>query len=141
MPQLVGDATKARVFAFIIDNLIACLLSLLLVGKINSANSFVSGSILSLTYLLYFFGFELALARTPGKIFQGLEIRDIEGGKCSPKQTFIRTLTRILEANPVLFGGLPAALLVATSVKHQRMGDSLAGTVVVPRNGVVESES
>ena len=135
MPQLVGDATKARVFAFIIDNLIACLLSLLLVGKINSGNGFVSGSIVSLTYLLYFFAFELVLARTPGKIFQGLEIRDIEGGKCSAKQIFIRTLTRILEANPVLFGGFPAALLVATSVKHQRMGDSLAGTVVVPRNG------
>jgi len=141
MPQLVGDATKARVFAFIIDNLVACLLSVLLVGKINSANGFVSGSILSLTYLLYFFAFELTLARTPGKIFQGLEIRDIEGGKCSAKQIFIRTLTRIFEANPVLFGGLPAALLVATSTQHQRMGDSLAGTVVVPRNAVVESGS
>lgn len=141
MPQLVGDATKARVFAFIIDNLVACLLSLLLVGRINSASEFGGPVIVSLTYLLYFLAFELAFARTPGKMFQGLVVRDIEGGKCSAKQIFIRTLTRIFEANPVLFGALPAALLVATSTQHQRLGDSLAGTVVVPRNAVVESES
>ena len=138
MPQLVGDATKARIFAFIIDNLIACLLSILLVGKFQFENGFVSGTILSLTYLSYFFVFELALGRTPGKMFQGLVIRNIDGRKCNAKQIFIRTLTRIFEANPILFGGLPAGLLVATSTSRQRMGDTLAGTVVVPRDTPLE---
>ncbi len=138
MAQLIGDATKARIFAFIIDNLIACLISILLVGKLQFESGVVSGTILSLTYLLYFFVFEVAFGWTPGKIFQGLVVRNIDGGKCNAKQILIRTLTRIFEANPILFGGLPAGLLVATSTSRQRMGDTLAGTVVVPRNATVE---
>jgi len=133
MAQLVGNATKARVFAFVIDNLVACLLSILLVGKFY--NALVSGILVSLIYLSYFFVFEVTFGRTPGKFLQGLVVRDIEGGKCNAKQIFIRTLTRVFEANPILFGGLPAGLLVATSNSRQRMGDSLAGTVVVSREG------
>ena len=141
MPQLVGDATKARIFAFVIDNLIACMLALVVVAKHDFENSVVSGTILSVGYLSYFFVFELAFARTPGKMFQGLVIRKIDGQKVNAKQIFIRTLTRIFEANPILFGGLPAALLVATSNSHQRMGDSLAGTVVVPKDISISAET
>ncbi|MCP3963087.1 MAG: hypothetical protein GY719_35050 [bacterium] len=46
----------------------------------------------------------------------------------------MRTLLRVFEVNPLLFGSLPAGLLVAFTKKHQRLGDSLAGTVVVPRH-------
>lgn len=141
MPQLVGDATKARVFAFIIDNLIACLLSILLVGKLGFENGFVSGTILSLAYLSYFFVLEVTFGRTLGKLWQGLVIRNIDGRKCNAKQIIIRTLTRIFEANPILFGGLPAGLLVATSTSRQRMGDSLAGTVVVPKDIPISEET
>jgi uncharacterized RDD family membrane protein YckC len=141
MPQLVGDASKARIFAFIIDNLVACLLSIILVGKLQFENGLVSGTILSLTYLSYFFVFEVTLGRTPGKIWWGLVVRDVHGAKCNAKQIFIRTLTRIFEANPILFGGLPAGLLVATSTSRQRMGDSLAGTVVVPKDIPISEET
>jgi uncharacterized RDD family membrane protein YckC len=141
MPQLVGDATKARIFAFIIDNLIACLLAILLVGKLHVENGFVSATVLSLTYLSYFFVFELAFARTPGKMLQGLVVRNIDGGKCDAKQVFIRTLTRIFEANPILFGGLPAGLMVATSTSRQRIGDMLAGTVVVSKDISISEET
>jgi uncharacterized RDD family membrane protein YckC len=134
MPQLVGDATKARVFAFIIDNLIASILALVVVAKHEFENGYVSGTILGLGYLSYFFVFELAFAGTPGKMLQGLVIRSIDGQKCNAKQIFIRTLTRIFEANPLLIGALPAALMVALSTSHQRVGDSLAGTVVVPKD-------
>jgi uncharacterized RDD family membrane protein YckC len=141
MPQLVGDATKARIFAFVIDNLIACLLAIIVVGKLGFENGVVSGTILSMTYLLYFFVFEAAFGRTPGKMFQGLVVRNIDGQKCNAKQIVIRTLTRILEANPILFGGLPAGLLVATSTSRQRMGDSLAGTVVVSKDIPISEET
>lgn len=141
MPQLVGDATKARVFAFVIDNLVACLLAIVLVGRLQFDNPFLSGGLLSLTYLSYFFVFELAFARTPGKFLQGLVVRDIEGGPCDAAQILIRTATRILETNPILFGGLPAALLVAMSTSRQRMGDSLAGTVVVSKDVSISEET
>jgi len=39
---------------------------------------------------------------------------------------------RVLEVNPVLLGAFPAALSVVFSPKHQRFGDKLAGTIVVP---------
>src|SRR5437588_11011741 len=108
MQRLAGDASKARIIAFIIDNLIASLLSVLTVGAIGSANPIISGSILCLTYLLYFFVFETSWSRTPGKFFQGLVVRNIEGGRSNTKQILIRTIARIIEANPILLGGIPA---------------------------------
>src|SRR5215831_11967160 len=133
MSQLIGDSGKGRIVAFIIDNFVACLLSLLVVGAIHSDNAFISGPALCLTYLLYFFVFELVWARTPGKFFQGLVVRDLDGGRCNVKQILLRTVARILEANPILLGGIPAGVAIMASTQKQRIGDTLAHTVVVSR--------
>ena len=131
--DLIGDASKARIIAFIIDNLFACLISLLTVGLIHSGSSIVSGAVLCFTYLFYFFIFEMLWTRTPGKFMQGLVVRNIDGTLCNLKGHLIRTLARLLEANPFLFGGLPAGIAIISSPRKQRIGDSLAGTVVVSR--------
>jgi uncharacterized RDD family membrane protein YckC len=141
MSLLIGDAGKSRIIAFIIDNFIACLISFLIVGAIGSENGILGGTVLCLTYLSYFFVFELTWARTPGKFFQGLIIRRIDGGRCTPKQILIRTVARVLEANPILLGGIPAGIAIISSTHKQRIGDSLAGTVVVPRHATLEEES
>ena len=133
MSHLIGDAGKARIIAFIIDNFVACLLAFLCVGAIQSDNAIISGTVLGLTYLAYFFVFEITWGRTPGKFFQGLVVRDVNGGRCTVKQILIRTITRTLEANPILLGGIPAGIAIISSTQKQRIGDSLAGTVVVPR--------
>jgi uncharacterized RDD family membrane protein YckC len=133
MSHVIGDGSKARIIAFIIDNLIACLLSFLVVGAISSQNSFVSGGLLGLTYLAYFFVFELLWSRTPGKFSQGLVVRNIDGAPCNAKQILIRTVARVLEANPILLGGIPAGIAIFSSAEKQRLGDMWAGTVVVPR--------
>ena len=138
MPHLVGDAGKTRIVAFIIDNFIACLFSFLIVGASHSDNAVLSGTVLCLTYLLYFFVFELVWGRTPGKFFQGLVVRDINGGRCSLKQILVRTVARIVEANPILLGGIPAGIAVISSTNKQRIGDSLAGTVVVSRQAALD---
>jgi uncharacterized RDD family membrane protein YckC len=44
----------------------------------------------------------------------------------------VRTLLRLVEVNPFLIGGLPAGLVAANTKAHQRIGDLLAGTYVVP---------
>ena len=139
MSHLIGDASKARIIAFIIDNFVACLLSFLIVGSIHSDNAIVSGTVLCLTYLSYFFVFEITWARTPGKFFQGLVVRDVAGGRCTTKQILIRTTARILEANPILLGGIPAGIAIISSHDKQRIGDMLAHTVVVPRAASVYS--
>ena len=47
---------------------------------------------------------------------------------------------RLLEVNPLLFGGLPAGIAILTSERKQRIGDMLAGTVVVSSNLKWEDE-
>ncbi|HBB97115.1 MAG TPA: hypothetical protein DC054_17195 [Blastocatellia bacterium] len=131
--DLIGDASKARIAAFIIDNLIACLLAILSVGLIGSPNPYVSGSILGLVYLGYFFCFEALWSRTPGKFLQGLVVLKTDGSRCRVKDHIIRTLARTIEANPILLGGMPAGVAIFASARKQRIGDSLAGTVVVSR--------
>ena len=128
--DLIGDASKARIAAFIIDNLLASLISVLAVGLFQTDSSIVGGGVLVLTYLLYFFIFEMLWSRTPGKFLQGLVVRNIDGTRCSLKAHLIRTLARLLEANPILLGGIPAGIAIFASDRKQRIGDSLAGTVV-----------
>ena len=141
MSHLIGDAGKQRIIAFIIDNFVACLLSFLVVGAIHSDNGLISATALCLTYLLYFFVFELLWGRTPGKFFQGLVVRDVNGGRCNVTQILMRTLARILEANPILLGGIPAGIAIMASTQKQRIGDTLARTVVVSRHALPDIAS
>jgi uncharacterized RDD family membrane protein YckC len=134
--DLIGDATKARIIAFIIDNLLASLISIVTVGLIHTDSSIIGGTVLCCTYLGYFFIFEMLWSRTPGKFMQGLVVRNIDGTRGSLKSHLIRTIARLLEANPILFGGIPAGIAIISSARKQRIGDSLAGTVVVSRRDV-----
>lgn len=131
--DLIGDASKARILAFIIDNLLACLISVLTVGLVHTENWIIGSTVVCLTYLSYFFIFEAVWSRTPGKFIQGLVVRNIDGTRCSLKAHLIRTLARLLEANPILLGGIPAGIAIFSSERKQRIGDSLAGTVVISR--------
>ena len=69
--DLIGDASKARIIAFIIDNLLACLVSILTVGLIHTDSSIVGGAVLCSTYLGYFLIFESALVANAGKVHAG----------------------------------------------------------------------
>ena len=131
--SLTGDASKARIIAFIIDNLVACLVAFLTVGALNSGNGMLSGTVLCVAYLAYFFLFELLWRRTPGKFMQGLVVVSADGNKPRLKAHLIRTLARIFEANPFLLGGIPAGIAIVSSDRKQRFGDLLAGTVVVSK--------
>ena len=62
---------------------------------------------------------------------QDLVVRNIDGTRTSLTGHLIRTVTRVLEANPILLGGIPAGIAILASVRKQRIDDSLAGTVVV----------
>jgi len=83
------------------------------------------------TYLAYFLVQEGVWSNTLGKRLFGLRISRLDGSPCGWNAAFVRTVTRILEATPILFGGLPAALAGAFSKRHQRFGDMLSGCVVI----------
>jgi uncharacterized RDD family membrane protein YckC len=131
--SLTGDASKARIIAFFVDNLVACLIAFLTVGALHSGSGVLSGTVLCLAYLGYFFLFELLWRRTPGKFMQGLVVVSADGNRATLKAHLIRTLARLFEANPFLLGGIPAGIAIISSDRKQRVGDSMAGTVVVSK--------
>ena len=128
---MIGDASKARIIAVFIDHLIAFALMMLVVGLVPESLPAVKAVLFFLVYLAYFIVLEGVWSRTFGKFFQGLVVRKLDGSPCDWKGALIRGALRIIEVNPLLFGGLPAGLAVISSKRHQRIGDLLAGTIVV----------
>ena len=128
---MVGDASKARLIAVFIDHLIAFALTLLVVAFVPDTIPSLKAVLFFLTYLAYFFLMEALWSRTVGKLFQGLVVRKLDGTRCDWKAALIRSALRILEVNPLLLGGLPAGLVIMASERKQRIGDILAGTLVV----------
>jgi uncharacterized RDD family membrane protein YckC len=131
MSEGIGNAGQQRLFAFIIDNLFATILGFLAMAVVRPQNSVAGGVIVCVLYLLYFFASEAAWCRTPGKLFTGLKVQMADGRHCSAKAAAIRMLARIIEANPLLFGGIPAGITILSTKRKQRLGDLLAGTLVV----------
>jgi uncharacterized RDD family membrane protein YckC len=128
---MIGNSGRPRIFAFILDNLLATVAAFLVVAALKSENSYLAGGDLCLTYLGYFFLSEALWSRTPGKYLQGLVVVGADGRPCGWRAALVRTLLRVLEANPLLFGGLPAGLVIIVSERNQRLGDMAAGTLVV----------
>jgi|SRR5581483_10520150 len=136
MNQLIGNAAKPRILAFIIDNLIATVAAIFAVALLKSDNPVINGLLLGFTYLAYYLVFEALWGRTPGKFIQGLEVRKLDGSRCDLKAAIIRTALRALEADPLLLGGIPAGIAILSSERKPRLGDKLAGTVVVGKNQI-----
>src|ERR1044072_2415705 len=128
---IIGDTSKARLIAVFIDHLLACALMLLAVALVPESFPAVKAVLFFLVYLAYFVVLEALWSRTFGKFFQGLIVRKMDGRPCDWKAALVRSALRIIEVNPLLFGGLPAGLVIIASERKQRIGDLLAGTLVV----------
>jgi uncharacterized RDD family membrane protein YckC len=128
--NIVGDASKARLIAVFFDNLIALALTML-AAAVLPAYTIVRIAVLIMVYLGYFVVLEALWSRTLGKFFQGLVVRKLDGSPCDWTAALIRTALRVIEVNPVLLGGIPAGIAVISSSRKQRLGDALAGTLVV----------
>ena len=82
----------------------------------------------------YFAGFEIALAgRTPGKAAVGLCVVTRAGGRPGAAALIIRNLVRVVD----LLIGVP---LMAVDPLARRLGDRLAGTLVVHNRSQAEPE-
>jgi uncharacterized RDD family membrane protein YckC len=128
---MVGDSSQARLIAVFIDHLIAFALTMLVVAFVPESLPILKAVFFFLIYLAYFVLLEALWSRTLGKFFQGLVVRKLDGSRCDWKAALIRSALRIVEVNPLLFGGLPAGLVIIASERKQRIGDLLAGTLVV----------
>lgn len=128
---MIGDASKARLIAVFIDHLVAFALTMLVIAFVPESLVDLKAFFLVLIYLGYFVVFEALWSRTLGKLFQGLVVRKLDGSPCDWKAALIRGVLRLFEVNPLLFGGLPAGLVIVATERRQRIGDILAGTLVV----------
>jgi uncharacterized RDD family membrane protein YckC len=125
-----GDASKDRLFALVFDELFIIVAGLAAATALPNDAIVWRGVVIVGIYLAYFFLFEAFVGSSPGKIVFGLWVRRAEGGPCSWQQAGVRTLARLIEVNPLLFGNLPAGIAILASGNRQRLGDMMAGTVV-----------
>ena len=128
---IIGDASKARVLVLFIDHIIAFAVMMLAVAFVPESLPEIKALFFFVIYLAYFVVLEALWSRTPGKFVQGLVVRKLDGNRCDWTAALIRGFLRIFEVNPLLLGGLPAGLAIMASERRQRIGDMLAGTVVV----------
>ncbi len=70
----------------------------------------------------------LARGQTPGKRLLGLRVVRADGAPVGLVESVLRNAARVVEL-PLLYA--PAVLCVALTPRHQRLGDLLAGTLVV----------
>lgn len=126
-----GNGSKARFLAAIIDNILAFVTMSLVVGSIPESYQFLRGIFVVVGYLGYFIILEGFFGRTIGKYINGLVVRKMDGRRGDWKDSLIRGLLRLVEVNPLLFGGIPAGIVIMSTQRNQRIGDLLAGTVVV----------
>jgi uncharacterized RDD family membrane protein YckC len=132
----------ARAFAYLLDVLLVFLLWVVALVVYS-----VSGDLLREVQALSFAGQLLAVAavllsgwgwdvawevladgRTPGKRALGLRVVRADGAPVGPAESLVRNLLRALE---VPFGYAPGVIAIALSPRRQRLGDLVAGTLVV----------
>ena len=85
-----------------------------------------------LLYIAYFSILEGRTGRTLGKVSLGLRVLSASGLPPSPRAALIRNILRLVDFLPQ---GLPGALLMCVERHGRRLGDLLAGTVVVRESG------
>lgn len=99
-------------------------------GRIqNETLAIILGIGLYTLSLFYFLIPEWRFGATPGKYWMGLQVVKVDGTPCTFKSALIRTLWRLIEANP--FTLLPAGLMIFFTPHGRRIGDYQAGTIVV----------
>ncbi|MCF6405728.1 RDD family protein [Chitinophaga filiformis] len=85
-----------------------------------------------LPMLFYFLVLEIIMnGQTPGKLLLNIKVRNMQGGKPSISQHLIRWLFRMLETPYIFWNGIIPIIAMLRSPYDQRLGDIVAGTIVV----------
>ncbi len=129
---LIGPILFRRWFATVVDLLVLMMIVIApspLLGAPLYDRTIVLWVALAVLYFPVTEGF---WGRTLGKLLTGTVVVDRKGRPPGLLKASLRTLTRLIEVNPVLIGGIPAGLAVCLSKERQRIGDMWADTYVIP---------
>lgn len=131
------DVIGARIGAQLVDTVIAIViiyLSIVIFGGLGGAEGAILGGLLGMfvgfiAVLFYFFVLEGVWdGQTVGKRLLGIKVVKEDGSECDIGTSFVRNLLRIIDG---LFYYLVGFLAMAFTDNRQRIGDLLAGSVVV----------
>lgn len=81
--------------------------------------------------LCYYVLLEGLTGSTVGKWVMRIRVVDQDGKAPGLVKAFIRSVFRVIDSNPLLLAGLPAALAIVVTERRQRIGDMAAGTYVI----------
>jgi uncharacterized RDD family membrane protein YckC len=124
--------TAIQIIAFAIITLLGTLVASKL-SFFAAAPQWIGAAVIVAAFLIYYgyFAFFEAIwnGQTPGKRYAQLRVIKDDGRPISAYDSIARNLLRIVDQFPVLYG--VGILSVFVSHKNKRLGDFLAGTVVV----------
>jgi uncharacterized RDD family membrane protein YckC len=143
-------ALPRRVLALIADTIVISLLDAILNGtfgitRVTSGVATMVGSggytsfttqttvdwpWLALLWVTYYTVLEGLFGATVGKRLARLRVTDLEGRRITWQAAIVRNLARLLDVLPFTY--LLGGILTLATRRHQRFGDLLAGTIVVP---------
>ena len=130
----------SRIVAGLIDVAIQVILAIALFALISAAaasSSDAASSAYALAgYVLILFGYPVAFetllrGRTPGKMAMGLRVVRDDAGPISFRQALVRGLLGTFVERPGFTSGSAAIICSLVSDKGKRIGDVLAGTMVI----------
>src|SRR5439155_5033349 len=108
---------------------------------ITGPTSGVLTAVWALTLFLVLFVYDVffevvAGGRTPGKRWSGLRVVTLSGGAITVGASVVRNLLRIIDEIPGIY--LVGIVLVFLTKRNQRLGDIVAGTLVVRDRRAIE---
>ncbi len=138
----------SRFVALLVDTLLQglALIAVIVVLVVADADGFAAFAVMGATFFsllfIYPLAFELASGgRTPGKRWSSLRVVCDNGSPVTFRASALRNLLRLVDMLPGLY--LVGAIAIFATRSNQRLGDLVAGTIVVrePRAGAVALES
>ncbi|TYQ18202.1 UNVERIFIED_CONTAM: putative RDD family membrane protein YckC [Acetivibrio alkalicellulosi] len=90
--------------------------------------------------VIYYVVLEGVSGYTLGKLLFRIKVINNDFTVPGIHKSSCRTLLRLIEVNPVLFGGLPAAIIINHTKYRQRLGDVIAQTYVVKVKDIKNSK-
>jgi uncharacterized RDD family membrane protein YckC len=129
--DFVRGTIVPRHFAATADILFAIILAMVVGACLPEENRLLQVVVMTFVVLAYYFLSEGILSTTPAKLMAGLAVLQLDRTRITWGQALVRTLFRLIEVNPLLFGAIPAALSIVFSKHCQRIGDRVAMTYVV----------
>ncbi|NLP42547.1 MAG: RDD family protein [Veillonellaceae bacterium] len=132
---LKGAGVCIRFLALLIDALVFLPISYIIAvvfGTYGSSGFELEGPGLLLSTLLglaYYVLFEGKKGATLGKMAVGLKVVKLDGSPCDVRAAVLRTVLRVIDALPAAY--IIGVISVWVTELNQRIGDKVAGTIVV----------